>query len=281
MAPRLELESLFALACELAAEAGELLAERSHAVRTLVETKSTVTDMVTEVDREAEALIVRRILAARPDDAVLGEEGAAREGTSGVRWVIDPLDGTTNYIYGYPAFGVSIGVEIEGETVAGVVQDAVRGEMFTACIGRGASVDGRPISVGSGRELATALVSTGFAYSPKRRAHQGLVLAHIVPRVRDVRRSGSAALDLCWTACGRVDAYYELGLNEWDTAAGALIVREAGGVTAAIGEGDPWSTMTIATNRALMGPLRKLLAEAETAAAAAGGMLSWDAGGNG
>lgn len=221
---------LGAIAEALAREAGTLIHSRIDDIVS-ISTKSSVTDMVTEVDQQSEQLIVARLQALRPEDGLLGEEGTSRAGTSGVRWIFDPLDGTTNYIYGYPAFGVSIAAELAGEVVAGAVYDALRGEMFSAVRGGRAFLGERPIQVTLQASVETALVSTGFGYDPARRAFQGRVLAEIVPRVRDIRRGGSAALDLCWVACGRVDAYYEFGLNDWDMAAGALIVREAGGRT--------------------------------------------------
>lgn len=221
---------LLALATEIALEAGALLIERRPHVREFVGTKSSPTDMVTEVDAASEALIVERILAARPGDGILGEEGSAREGVSGVRWVIDPLDGTTNYLYGFPAYAVSIAVELAGETVAGAVYDAARAELFAAAKGSGVTLNGAPIRVSQQPALATALIGTGFGYDPRLRARQGALLAWLIGQVRDVRRAGSAALDLCSVACGRLDGYYEQGLNAWDHAAGALIVREAGGL---------------------------------------------------
>jgi len=222
---------LLLLAVEVAREAGALLLDRLHDVRTGVETKSSPTDMVSEVDREAEALITARILAARPGDAILGEEGANRAGTSGVTWVVDPLDGTTNYLYRRGDFCVSIGVERGGEAVAGAVFDPSRGEMFAATAGEGATLNGSPLAVSGKLDLATALVGTGFGYDPGIRGRQGAVVARLMPAVRDIRRAGSAALDLCAVACGRLDAYYESGLNPWDTSAGLLIAREAGART--------------------------------------------------
>ncbi|MCC6381968.1 MAG: inositol monophosphatase [Dehalococcoidia bacterium] len=220
---------LLALAIETAREATALLVARLHDVRA-VGTKSSPTDMVSDVDRATEALITARILAARPKDAILGEEAGARPGTSGVRWLVDPLDGTTNYLYGYPAFAVSIAAEADGATIAGVVCDAARGEIFAAALGSGATRDSRAVAVSARDDLPRALIGTGFAYDASRRAHQAAVLARLLPRVRDVRRAGSAALDLCAVACGRLDAFYEAGLAPWDFAAGALIVREAGGL---------------------------------------------------
>ena len=184
--------------------------------------------MVTEMDRASERLLVDGILGARPDDGVLGEEGTDQAGTSGVRWILDPLDGTTNYLYGHAGFAVSIGVQIDGVSVAGVVHDPLHGEVFTATLGGGAQRNGRPISVSEESQLGNALVATGFSYEPSRRLLQAQVLAQVIPHVRDIRRMGAAAVDLCSVACGRVDAYYERGLHPWDHAAGALIAREAG-----------------------------------------------------
>jgi myo-inositol-1(or 4)-monophosphatase len=222
---------LLELAIEVALEAGALLAERQPYVRDFVGTKSSPTDMVTEVDTASERLIVERILSARSDDGMLAEEGSSREGSSGVRWVIDPVDGTTNFLYGFPAYAVSIAAEADGEAVAGVVYNAATRELFAAAKGHGATLNGAPIRVSAESELSKALVATGFGYSAEWRIRQATVLARLIGGIRDVRRAGSAALDLCSVACGRVDAYYEQGLNPWDHAAGALIAREAGGIT--------------------------------------------------
>jgi myo-inositol-1(or 4)-monophosphatase len=221
-------DSLLTIAVELAEEAGALLLEGQHRVREVVETKSTGTDMVTEMDRAAERLIVDALAARRPDDAVLGEEGADRPGTTGVRWVVDPLDGTTNYLYGFPSFGVSVAAEIDGASVAGAVRDVVHGETFSATRDGGAWCDGRRLRVAGPPTLATALVGTGFGYDAARRSHQARVLLHVLPNVRDVRRAGAAALDVCWVGAGRLDAFYELGLAPWDWAAASLIASEAG-----------------------------------------------------
>lgn len=253
-------EELGAIARQLAREAGQFIRSRLDDVRD-VSTKSSATDMVTEVDRESERLIVAQLSRLRPHDGLLGEEGTSRPGSTGVRWVFDPLDGTTNYIYGYPAFGVSVAAELGGEAVAGAVYDAVRGEMFSAEAGAGAVLDGRPIRASTQREMAKALVSTGFGYEQARRVFQGRVLAEIVPRVRDIRRGGSAALDLCWVAAGRVDAYYEFGLNEWDMAAGALIVREAGGRTGTFAGAPAGVNAILAAAPGVFDPLHALVEE--------------------
>jgi myo-inositol-1(or 4)-monophosphatase len=253
---------LLALAEAAAREAGALLLRLQAVARSEVGTKSSLTDMVTDADRASERLIVERIRAERPGDAILGEEGtsAAAAGDSTVRWVIDPLDGTTNYLYRHPFFAVSIGVEVDGVTRAGVVHDPSHDEMFTAVADGGAFLDGRPIAVSGLADLATALVGTGFSYLPDQREPQGAVVTRLLPRVRDVRRHGAAALDLCWVACGRLDAYYERWLGgAWDLCAGALIVREAGGVTSAIEGGPVVPASVLAASPALAEPLRAVL----------------------
>ncbi|RJQ07667.1 MAG: inositol monophosphatase [Dehalococcoidia bacterium] len=224
-----EFEALHELAVTVAEAAGVLLLTHLHGERT-IDSKTSPTDAVTEMDRAAEALIVQRLLAARPDDGLLGEEGANRAGTSGVRWVIDPLDGTVNYLYRRAAFAVSVAAEVDGWPVAGAIVDPQRGETFHAWLGGGAWLDGARIHTSNVATLDRALVGTGFDYVPERRRRQGAELAEIIDVVRDIRRAGSAALDMCAVACGRLDAYYERGPHWWDAAAGSLIVREAGGI---------------------------------------------------
>jgi myo-inositol-1(or 4)-monophosphatase len=204
--------------------------------------------MVSALDRASEQLIVDALLAERPHDGVLGEEGSERSGTSGVRWVIDPLDGTTNYLYGHPGWNVSIAAEDASGVVAGVVADGAQGEVFTATRGGGAR-----------RDLATALVGTGFGYAPERRQAQGAVVAELLPRVRDIRRMGAAAVDLCSVACGRLDAYYERGLSWWDLAAGGLVAAEAGAVVTSLDGGPMTAGSVVAAGPALAAPLRDLL----------------------
>ncbi len=221
------LDELATLAVGFAAEAAAVHLEGlGRAIDS--STKSSSTDVVTEIDRRSEVLIVDGIRRARPDDGYLGEEGADEPGTSGVRWIVDPLDGTTNYVYGLPIFAVSIGIEIDGVPAVGVVHDSTRGEVFLAVAGRGASRNGHRIAVSGTDELAMALIATGFGYDPTMRAEQAAVLPALLPRVRDIRRGGSCAIDLCWTACGRLDGYYERGPAAWDVAAGMLIAAEAG-----------------------------------------------------
>jgi len=227
-------DELLALATDIAAQAAQLIA-RFATTGFGVDTKSTRTDMVTDADQGSQSLIERLIREARPDDGWLGEEGAERRGTSGVRWVFDPLDGTTNFVYGIPAYAVSIAVEVEGQVVAGVVHDVVHRQTFTAALGKGARLNGASIAISGNTDLATALLATGFGYDPSRRAEQGAMLARVLPHIRDIRRSGSAALDLCHVASGQFDGYFEYRLNPWDYAAGGIIAREAGAVTAGFG----------------------------------------------
>ena len=217
------------IAVHAAREAGALL--RHHAERGLrgLDTKSTATDMVSDADREAEELLGRLLAEARPDDGLLGEEGAGREGTSGLRWVVDPLDGTTNFVFGYPQWAVSVAVEDDQGPLAGAVYDPSRDEMFAAGRGRGTTLNGNRVHVRGTHDLGQALVATGFSYSAERRALQADQLARVLPRVRDVRRGGAAAIDLAWVAAGRLDAFWESDLSHWDWAAGALLVLEAGG----------------------------------------------------
>ncbi|MEU9884372.1 inositol monophosphatase family protein [Sphaerisporangium sp. NPDC051011] len=225
------------LAVAIAREAGEMLTAKRPARPEAVGTKSSATDVVTALDRASEELIRARIKEARPGDAVLGEEGGETGGTASgegrVRWVVDPIDGTVNFMYGLPDWSVSIAVEVDGEIVAGVVNVVPRGELFAAAKGGGAELlrEGLPterLRCNTGVPLSGALIATGFGYRPERRAVQAEVLAHVIPRVRDIRRSGSCAADLCSVAAGRVDGYYERGPEYWDFAAGGLIAAEAG-----------------------------------------------------
>jgi myo-inositol-1(or 4)-monophosphatase len=222
---------LLELALEAAHHAGALLLDGRPADLGVAATKSSAVDVVTEMDLASEKLITGYLSERRPDDGFLGEEGAAVEGTSGVRWVVDPLDGTVNYLYGLPSWAVSIAAEFEGETVIGVVEAPTRGETFRAALGHGAFRNAQPIRCRPAPPLDQALVGTGFNYVAERRAAQADLVRQLIPRVRDIRRSGSAAVDLCGVAAGRLDAFYERGLHAWDLAAGDLIAREAGART--------------------------------------------------
>ena len=208
--------------------ARHIVEDRPRGPLEVTATKSSATDIVTVMDQQAERLVVETIRASRPDDGFLGEEGAAVEGTSGVTWVIDPIDGTVNYLYEIPCYAVSVAARVGDVVVAGAVINAVSGETWSARRGEGAWLDGRPIRVNAAPELALALVGTGFGYGTARRARQAAILETVLPRVRDVRRAGSASLDLCAVACGRLDAFYEQGLKPWDLAAGGLVAEEAG-----------------------------------------------------
>jgi myo-inositol-1(or 4)-monophosphatase len=219
---------LRALAEAVAREAGALLRGAFEGPELRVSAKSTPTDLVSEADHAAERLIRERIAAARPDDGVLGEEGGDRAGSSGIRWVVDPLDGTVNFLFGIPQWAVSIACEDADGALAGVVYDPVRDELFSAERDGTATLDGAPISASTRQDLATALVGTGFGYDAEVRRAQAAVVARLLPDVRDIRRLGAAAIDLVWTACGRLDAYYEHGLNPWDLAAGRLICERVG-----------------------------------------------------
>jgi myo-inositol-1(or 4)-monophosphatase len=261
---------LRALAVGVAREAGDLLADRAGEVE-VAATKSSPTDVVTEMDRRSEELIRSRILAARPSDAILGEEGGliGNADNAPVLWVIDPLDGTVNYLYGLHDWAVSIAAEVGGAAgkriVAGAVYVPARGELFSAHLGDGAVLE----SAGSGRTglratpgvpLERALIGTGFGYLAGRRKVQGEVVAAMLPRIRDIRRIGVASVDLCAVAAGRLDGFYERGLNYWDWAAGALIAAEAGATVGGL-NGRPISpSMAVAAGPGLFGPLADALA---------------------
>ena len=216
--------------------------------------------MVSEADRAAEEAIAGLLRSERPEDGLLGEEGAATEGTSGRRWVVDPLDGTTNFLYGIPQWAVSIAVEDSTGSLAGVVFDPVAGELFAAERGSGARLDGEPLRIRETSDLSRSLLATGFGYDPERRREQAQAAAHILPRVRDIRRAGAAALDLAWLAAGRLDGYWERGLKPWDWAAGRLLVTEAGGAVTEM-EGEPLGL--VAASPSLLPDLAALVAEAE------------------
>jgi myo-inositol-1(or 4)-monophosphatase len=288
---------LLVIAVGAALEAGQLLASKEGRVE-VAATKSSPTDVVTEMDGRAEKLIRARILVARPDDAILGEEGGQVDGAADApaRWVVDPLDGTVNYLYGLHDWAVSIAAEVERveggdarggepvrEIVAGAVYVPMRGELFTAVRGEGAWLESTrasgtpggpgesaipdstferiPLRCRPGVPLDQALIATGFGYRAQRRTVQGEVVAALLPRIRDIRRNGVASVDLCAVAAGRLDGYYERGLNYWDYAAGALIAEEAGAIVGDSRGGPPSPSMTVAAGPGLFGPLRDALAE--------------------
>jgi myo-inositol-1(or 4)-monophosphatase len=227
-------DELLAVAVEAARMAGALLAERArHGAERAVTSKSTPTDLVSEADTESERAIRELLAARRPDDGIVGEEGSDEPGSSGLRWVVDPLDGTVNFLFSIPQWCVSVAVRDERQTIAGAVYDPNRDELFTATRGGRAIVSGPQGTselAGPEREadLSDAMVATGLAYDADVRAAQGKVLARLAPRARDIRRFGSAALDLTWTAAGRYDAYFERSVKQWDIAAGQLICERSG-----------------------------------------------------
>jgi fructose-1,6-bisphosphatase/inositol monophosphatase family enzyme len=275
MSDHLDPGELLRIAVAAATEAGRLLASwRGDERPEVVQTKSSPTDVVTEMDRKSEALITSRIRACRPADAVLGEEGGQTPGSAvddesqvgpdHVRWVVDPLDGTVNYLYGLHDWAVSIAAEVDGTVVAGVVEVPRRGETFTAVAGHGAWLhrgEARlALHCSAGVPLGQALVGTGFGYDAGRRQVQGEVVAALLPHVRDIRRGGSAAVDLCSVAAGRLDAFYERGLNYWDFAAGGLIAREAGATVGGLAGKAESTSLAIAAGPGLFHPLEAFLA---------------------
>lgn len=224
------MDTLRSVAVQVAEEAAELAHRIRHEVVTgdSVGTKSTETDVVTAGDRAAEELIRDRLASLRPGEPILGEEGGGDAALDGLRWVVDPIDGTVNYLYGFPWYAVSLAAQIDGESVAGAVVEPESGRVWSAARGRGADVDGTPLQVSGTTRFDLALIATGFAYSVERRSNQAAVVADLLNEVRDIRRAGAASLDLCAVAAGWLDGYYEVGLNRWDWAAGALIAAEAG-----------------------------------------------------
>lgn len=257
----MESTELAGLAVDVAERAAVIVERaRSGTVR-VTGTKSSDTDLVTATDREVEEFIVAALSAARPDDAILGEETGRHSGTSGVTWIIDPIDGTTNFYYDLPGFNISIAAAHQGRVVASAVADPVRGETFRAARGAGATCNGRPLGGGSTTDLARALITTGFSYEPARRRAQAEVVTELIDRVRDIRRLGAAALDLCHVAAGRVDGYFESGLAPWDLAAGGLIASEAGCVLAGPGGDPPDGRLVVAASQTIAGDLTELLDE--------------------
>jgi myo-inositol-1(or 4)-monophosphatase len=256
---------LVTLARAVADEAAALLMSRHEQVK-VVQTKSSPTDVVTQMDRAAEELIRARIHDARPGDAILGEEGGQTGAGTAVRWVVDPLDGTVNYLYGLPDWSVSIAAEVDGAIVAGVVSAPLRRSTYTATAGGGAWLHSeltpvpRKLTCNDGAALAQALVGTGFSYQSAQRAVQGQIVGRLLPQVRDIRRAGSAALDLCAVAGGQLDAFYEHGLNYWDVAAGGLVAREAGAVIGGLHGGQASEELTLTAGPALFSVLHDALA---------------------
>lgn len=234
--------ALAELAISLATSAGRLIcAHRDE--RLTVDTKSTPTDVVTDIDRAAETHIRMELARYRPDDAVLGEEAGGRAGSSGVRWLVDPIDGTVNFVLGLPDYAVSVAAEVDGRIVAACVHNPVTGDLFHATLGGGAFAGEQRLSGPRDVPVERAVVGTGFGYEAALRGRQGAVVARLLPRIADIRRIGSAALDLCAVATGRLDAFYEVGLNPWDWSAGTLIAGEAGCVVSGLRGQEPSRAM--------------------------------------
>ena len=258
---------LLAIARTIALEAGALaLLRRTEGVE-VAASKSSTEDIVTFADRETEALIRRRLKELRPNDGFLGEESGAEPGSSGLTWVVDPIDGTVNFFYGIPLWAVSIAV-VEGKpdpatwtARAGVVLNPTSGELFSATAGGGAFLGDDPLHVSAAVSLDQALVGTGFSYRAALRTQQASVVVGLISEVRDIRRMGSAALDLCAVACGRLDAYYERELNPWDQAAGALIAVEAGGIVTGINGARAGKAFLLAAEPELAKVLHSALSE--------------------
>jgi myo-inositol-1(or 4)-monophosphatase len=211
-----------------AATAAAAIVRASYGSATALRSKSSPTDIVTQTDVDSETLVRSLLSAATPDAGLLGEEGGGTHPGQPLQWIIDPLDGTINFLYGVPIFSVSIAAAVQGDVVAGAVIDVLQNEVFSAHRGGGARLDGQPISVESSDGLAKSLIATGFSYRTALREQQGAIVHRLLPQVRDVRCFGSAALELCWVACGRLNGYYERDIKLWDYAAGALIATEAG-----------------------------------------------------
>ena len=223
-------EGLLDLAVAIAVEAGDLLLERFHSDATGIETKSTPTDLMSDADRDSEALVLDRIKGARSDVGVIAEESDDQTSRSGVTWIIDPLDGTVNFLFGIPVWAVSIAIHDSVGPLIGVVHDPNHKETFAAQRGLGSRLNGGSVMVSSKDDISTALVGTGFSYEAETRKAQAARIPKVLPRVRDLRRAGSAAIDLAWLACGRLDGFFEAPMKLWDRAAGEILISEAGGV---------------------------------------------------
>jgi myo-inositol-1(or 4)-monophosphatase len=251
--------ALLDLAVRAARAAGALLVDRFHRPASGIELKSSQTDPVSDADRDAESLIAGLLRDERPGDGVLGEEGAGSKGASGLGWVVDPLDGTVNFLYGIPQWAVSIACRDGEGTVVAVVHDPLHEETFSAVRGEGATCNGRRLELATAASLSQALVGTGFSYIASERQLQSELFVRVLPLARDIRRAGSAALDLAWVAAGRLDAFYEHGLKEWDHAAGDLLVREAGGVVETLPAAGGLHAGVLAGPQALVRELAPLL----------------------
>lgn len=241
--------------------AGDLMRQEFHKVASIPVTQKARHDYVTEIDRSSEEQIVREIKRYHPDHSILGEEGGA-DGDSEFQWIIDPLDGTSNYLHGIPHFGISIALQVKGRTEHAVVYDPMRDEMFSASRGGGAHLNNTRIRVSKRNSLDTAILATAFPFRQRgQMATYTGIFSDVFKKIEDIRRNGAAALDLAWVGAGRMDAYFEIGLKPWDVAAGALIVREAGGVVTDFDGNDnvEESSSILAAPYKLMTPLRKII----------------------
>ncbi|MGH3437256.1 MAG: inositol monophosphatase family protein [Sciscionella sp.] len=262
-----ELTGLRDTAVTVAREAAELVRAGRIAAIAEVDTKSSETDVVTAADTAAEQLIRRRLAALRPGEPVLGEEGGGELAADGLSWVVDPIDGTVNYLYGFPWYAVSVAVQRDGVSVAGAVVEPAGGRVWTAVRGRGAECDGAPLRVSSCTRLELAMLATGFSYQVERRRRQAAMMANVITKVRDVRRAGAASLDLCAVAAGWTDGYAEHGLHRWDWAAGALIAQEAGAIVTLPGaDPDLGDEVTFAAAPGIADALRGVLLDSGIAA---------------
>jgi myo-inositol-1(or 4)-monophosphatase len=257
---RVDLEELLGLA-QQAARMAAVVHQKARLGHFEIGTKSSPVDLVTAIDREAEQQLVTFIRQARPLDAILGEEGTDVHGTSGVRWLLDPLDGTTNFVYGYPAHAVAVGVEIDGRRALGVVHDTYHDRVYAGIVGTGAQCDGRPLAARTEAALSQALIGTGFLPTLSVRDVQGDILRRLLPLVRDVRRSGCPALDLCAVAAGNLDGFYESGLGRWDIAAGAAIAEAAGATVVELQSSVLPNPLLVAANAKLLDALVAALVE--------------------
>ena len=267
-----DLSALTDIAAEVAWAVGNRIREIRDSGVEIAETKTSSTDVVTYADRLAEKLAQEMLLSARPDDGIYGEEGALISGSTGITWVVDPIDGTVNYLYGLPAYAVSVAATVDDgapgtmedgrRAVAGAVFLPVYNRMFTAWEGGGAFLNGTPLGGPADTDLSVALLATGFGYTVERRTEQAEVARQLIPQVRDIRRIGSAAADLCMLAAGQLDAYYERGLQPWDYAAGALIAREAGALLLGLNGNAPGESMFIAAAPGLAATLHDAVAAA-------------------
>lgn len=260
-ASRMDLSTLGDVAENAARQGAKIITDALHDGIAIAATKSTPTDLVTTTDRLVEARIVDLLLAHDPFASIIAEESGQHVGTSALRWIVDPIDGTTNFVYGISGFNISIAASLDDEVVAGVVFDPIRGECFRATRNNGAMCNGKPIVTRETAELAHALVGTGFSYNADRRRAQAGVVAKLIGSIRDIRRQGAAALDLCSVAAGRLDIYFESGLQPWDLAAGALIATEAGARVAGLYDEVPSNKLVIAAHPKLFDEFQAILRE--------------------